>query len=240
MELTNLLSEALSQDQQTRNQAELNIDMIATQNFGLFLSNLSKELCDESNFKGIRQIASTIIKNMVSFTPKYKGQWELLSREVKSQIKQNVLSTLASSEKDIRKAAGIAVAGICKIELPLGEWNEIISVLCQTSQNENPYIQLASVLTLGYITQEITTRDLNDDHVCQILSAFYQILNFSTNTELQAQTIISLLNFIPFTKRIFENKVIIKNIIIFLICVLLGSKKFILGNDIEAHKEHRC
>jgi importin subunit beta-1 len=200
MELSNLLSEALSPDQQTRNQAEVNIDMIATQNFGLFLLNLSKELCDESNFKGIRQIASTIIKNMVSFTPKYKGQWELLSRDVKSQIKQNVLSTLASSEKEIRKAAGIAVAGICKIELPLG-------VLCLTSQNENNYIQLASVLTLGYITQEITTRDLNDDDVCQILSAYYQILNFSTNTELQAQTIVSLLNFIPFTKRIFENKV---------------------------------
>lgn len=207
MELSTLLAEALSPDQSRRNQAEINIDIIASQNFGLFLLNCSKELCDESKQKGIRQIASTLIKNMILFTEKYKGQWELLNRETKGQIKQHVLSTLASKDNDIRKAAGIAIAGICKVELPLGEWNEIISVLCQTSQNENKFIQLASVTTLGYITQEISTRDLNDEQVCLILSAFYQILNVSNDTELQGHTIVSLLYFIPFTKRIFENKV---------------------------------
>jgi hypothetical protein len=144
---------------------------------------------------------------MISYTAKYKGLWEQLDRETKLQVKQHVLSTLASSDRDVRKAAGIAVAGICKVELPIGEWTDIIDVLCQTSQNENKNIQLASVTTLGYISQEVTTRDLNDESIGKVLSCFYTLLNNSADLELLEITLVALLNFIPFTKRFFENKV---------------------------------
>jgi importin subunit beta-1 len=207
MEISTLLQEALSPDQNRRNQAEVNIEMIASQNFGGFLISCAKELCDEGKQKGIRQIAATLIKNMISNTPKYKGFWEQLDRDSKLQVKQHVLSTLASSDKDVRKAAGIAVAGICKVELPIGEWTDIIDVLCQTSQNENKNIQLASVTTLGYISQEISTRDLNDDSVGKVLSCIYTLLNGSNDFELLEVTLNALLNFLTFTRRFFENKV---------------------------------
>lgn len=206
MEISQLLSEALSADQNKRNEAEMNIDFIATKNFGLFLINCSKELCDESKHKGIRQIASTLIKNMISYTPKYKGWWEQLDKDTKLQVKQHVLSTLASSDKDVRKAAGIAVAGICKVELPLGEWQDIIDILCQTSTNENKFIQLASVTTLGYISTEISTRDLNDEQVGKILNTLYTLLSNTSDFDLQDVCLNALLNFIPFIKRFFLNK----------------------------------
>lgn len=208
MEISALLSEALSSEQQRRNQAELNIDNLATQNFGLFLANCSQILCDESKVKGVRQIASTLIKNMILYTPKYKGQWETLIPDIKFQIKQNVLSTLASNDKDIRKAAGFAVAGICKVELPLGEWQDIIEVLCQTSNNENKFIQLASITTLGYISQEVSTRDLNETQACLVLDCLYEMLNKTSDLELQEVSITAMLNFVPFMKRFFEVKVI--------------------------------
>lgn len=204
MEISGLLQEALSHDQQRRNQAELNIDLYASQNFGGFLIQCSQILCDESKIKGVRQIASTLIKNLILYTPKYKGHWEELSPEVKLQIKQHVLSTLASSEKDIRKAAGLAVAGICKLELPIGEWQDIITVLCETSNNENKFIQLASLTTIGYIAQEVSPRDLNENQLCAILSCLYEMLTKTTDLELQEVTLGAMLNFIPFTKRFFE------------------------------------
>ncbi len=209
MEISQLLSEALIGDPQKQSQAELGIDTIASQNFGLFLVNCSQILSDEHQTKGVRQLASTIIKNMILYTPKYKGQWEQLNQEIKLQLKQHVLSTLASSEKEIRKAAGLAVAGICKLELPIGEWQNIISVLCETSKNENKFIQLSSITTLGYISQEITVKDLNETQLGEILSALYEMLSKTVDAELQDVSLTALLNFIPFTKRFFENKVCI-------------------------------
>ena len=235
MEISTLLSEALSPDQNRRNQAEANIDMIATQNFGSFLSSCSKELCDESKPKGTRQIASTLIKNMISHTLKYKGLWEGLDRETKMQIKQHVLSTLASSDKDVRKAAGIAVAGICKVELPIGEWTDIIDILCQTSQNPNPYIQLASVTTLGYISQELSLRDLNDDHIAKVLSCFYTLLNNTADGELLEVTLNALLNFLPFTKRFFEIKV--NKINYYFLFIYLGTESSFTRHVLQIHSK---
>lgn len=209
MDISQILSEALSPDFNQRNQAEIKIDMIASQNFDSFLVSCSLILCDEAKPKSQRQIASTLIKNMISHTAKYKGMWLKLDRENKAKVKQHVISTLASADRDVRKAAGIAVAGICKVELPLGEWTDIIDLLCQTSQNSNQFIQLASVTTLGYISTEITTKDLNDDNIAKILSCFHNLINSSNDNELLEVTMNALLNFLPFTKRFFEKVVII-------------------------------
>jgi hypothetical protein len=86
MEISKILQEALSGDYERRTQAEFEIDAIASQNFGLFLLSCSVELSDESKPKPIRQIASTIIKNMIVYTPKYKGQWERVDPEIKVKI----------------------------------------------------------------------------------------------------------------------------------------------------------
>ncbi len=209
MELSSILSEALSGDETRRKQAEMMIDIIASQDFATFLLNCSKELSDESKNKNIRQIAATLIKNMITITEKFKGQWSLLSPDIKAEIKQRVLSTLASSNNDIRKAAGLAVAGMCKTELPLGEWPQIIDILTQTSQNENKNIKLASIITLGFIAQEITVNDLTDEEMCKILNAFHLLLNNTDDTDVISDTLEALLNFIIFTKRFFESKVLL-------------------------------
>lgn len=206
IDVSALLTEALSENQERRQLAETNIEGLAAGNLGIFLTNLSKILSDESNPKGVRQLSATLIKNTILFTDKYKGQWEMLDQEIKQSVKQNVLSTLASGDKDIRKAAGLAIASICKLELPLGQWQEIISTLCQTSSNENKFIQLASITTLGYISQEVSVKDLNESQQGEILSCFYEILSKNEDLEVQQVTIAAMLNFIPYMKRFFENK----------------------------------
>jgi hypothetical protein len=111
MDITTILSEALSGDSNVRNTAEQKIDIICNQNFGQFLYDCASILSNEGVRKGIRQIAATLIKNMISRTEKYKGLWEQLSGEVRKQIKECVLSTLASKDNDVRKAAAFTVAG---------------------------------------------------------------------------------------------------------------------------------
>ena len=69
------------------------------------------ELSDETKFSKNRQLAATLIKNMLLHMPMFSGKWEQLPSLDKSNIKNNILSTLASQEKDIRKAAALVVAG---------------------------------------------------------------------------------------------------------------------------------
>jgi importin subunit beta-1 len=207
MEIRTLLSEALSPDQTRRNQAEEQINQIASLHFGPFIIACSQELSNEKNQKGVRQIAATLLKNMICFTERYKGMWQALDKNSKVQVKQHVLSTLASSEKEVRKAAAFTVAGICKVELPLGEWLDIIDILCQTSQNENKFIQLSSVTTLGYIAQELELKDLDEVSVGKVLSSFYTLLNSSQDEEMLENALTGLLNYLPFTRMFFENAV---------------------------------
>ena len=111
MEISNILTAGLSPDQNTRQGAEETIKQYASQNFSLFLMSCAKELSDESKISKNRQLAATLIKNMLLNMPNFSGRWEQLPDIDKTNIKNNILFTLASPEKDIRKAAALVVAG---------------------------------------------------------------------------------------------------------------------------------
>ena len=121
-----------------------------------------------SNFNNL--IKNIILKN--EFTQK----WFNLNDNEKTEIKNHILSSLASSDIDIRKAAGIAIASICKIEIPNKQWLNIFDTLINTSQNENLFIQLSSITTLGFIFTEIKVNDISQDIIANILNCFYIIL----------------------------------------------------------------
>ena len=110
-DISNILAAGLSADQTTRKQAEQLIEQLATQNFAGFLHCCAEELANENKPSKNRQLAATLIKNMLLHMPNFMGKWELLQALEKNNIKNLILSTLASQEKDIRKAAALVVAG---------------------------------------------------------------------------------------------------------------------------------
>jgi Importin-beta N-terminal domain len=115
MDLIIILKEALCSDEKIIKESELKINNIASQNFGLFLIELADILANEGAEKGIRQISATIIKNMILYNQLFHGRYLQLDPQMKIQIKDRVLSTLASSDKDVRRAAALAVVGILYI-----------------------------------------------------------------------------------------------------------------------------
>ena len=111
MDLIKILKDALCHDEKIIKQSEMNINNLASQNFGSFLIQLAEILSNEGVEKGIRQISATIIKNMIIYNQLFIGRYSQLDANTKMQIKDRVLSTLASSDKDVRKAAALAVVG---------------------------------------------------------------------------------------------------------------------------------
>ena len=203
-ELSLYLENALSPLDNIRKPAEDKINYICNQNFGQFLIELSKKISTEQEKKVVRQMSATLIKNMLN-KDDYSAQWFKLSDNIKTLVKNNVLSTLASSDIDIRKAAAFTVAGICKVEIPQKQWLDIFNTLSSTSQNDDINIQLSSLTCLEYIFEEIKQSDLPLELVAKLLNTFYSLLTKANAVDdLYIYSLKAVHKFLPFIKEFIK------------------------------------
>ena len=207
--LSQILSNILSTDITLRTSAEKQIRLLLSQNLEDFLLSISQKLMNENERKEIHQLSATLIKNMISNSDYIQKYFEL-PLEKKQKIKENILSTLASSIIEVRKAAALAVAGICRIEMPKKQWSNIFDILCNTSQNQNLNIQLSSLTTLEYIYEEISVKDIDLNTKAKLLNTYYFLLDknneYNANIELTLATLKSLDKFLPFISSFIYNK----------------------------------
>jgi importin subunit beta-1 len=104
------------------------------------LATLVKELSDESNKEQIRQMACVICKNLISDRSgdkRYVDLWVSVEPFFKQNMKDAILRNLASSSKLIRSGISSLVSTIAAIELPRGEWLELIPLLCVNATHED-------------------------------------------------------------------------------------------------------
>ena len=73
------------------------------------LTSLAQILSDENIAIDKRQLSASIIRNSVRDGD--SSNWFNLNNEIKENIKTNVLASLASQHKEIRKSGSLAVAG---------------------------------------------------------------------------------------------------------------------------------
>lgn len=222
-----ILNKCRSSDNEVRKQGEYEIELMADQDYGKLLLDCAKELAADGENRDNRLLCGTLIKNMIGFIPKHNDKWLNLNCELKSEIRTNTLSSLASLDKNVRRAAGLAVAGICKIDIPNAEWLDVIDVLINITGHDNEDFRISSITTLGYIAQEVIPSDIPILYIDRILSALinnlkkFNVLNF----EEMKSTITSFLNFIVFASK---NMIVTVKFIYIIICLILN-----LFNDIS-------
>jgi len=111
MEVLDILKKSLSHENVPRKEAESAIVILAHENFGFLLMSLTDILQNEQIEKPIRQLSSILFKNLITNNIEYKGRWSTLENQIKEQIKQKIIATLASPEIFIKKASALALAG---------------------------------------------------------------------------------------------------------------------------------
>jgi importin subunit beta-1 len=207
-----LFTNALSSDKQIREAAEKSISDLASLDPTKFLLNLSYELSDESKSTPVRQMAAALLKNFITISNEIKSLWINLEINAKDEIKNSILSTLASKEKNVRKSAGSVIAGICKVDLPITEkWPNLISSLCSNSYNENLNIRHAAIECLGYLCEELSKKTIDSSSIDSILSALIRNI---TDKEINPDILFTALN-------------------AFLHCLPLAEKNFTKKNELE-------
>ena len=90
------------------------------------------------------------------------------------------------------------------MEIPRGEWPDIINILIQTSANPDINIRMSSIITIGYISQELVPGNLSSEEVDNILSALINNLAADTDMEIISLAIVAFLNFLVFAKKNME------------------------------------
>lgn len=111
-------------------------------------------------------MAAVICKNMIanrSMDARYADLWVQLEPFFKQNMKEAILATLASPSQLVRTQVSSLVAAIAAIEIPRGEWTELINNLCSNANSNVAQVKLASLQTLGFICEELEPKDLSNE-----------------------------------------------------------------------------
>ena len=203
-----LLQMALDINEVTRNNGMNSLNSLAESNLSLFLQQLGTILSDESKPSNIRQLSAILIKNSLLHVESFKEIWKTkLSVEEKNQIKLLVLSTLASSKKEIRTSAGSVISSICKIDSPIIEtWPDLLPSLTRNAFNEDINMKLSAIETLGFVCEELTIKTIDSSNVDNIMNALIQNLtNENNSVEVVSRVLQALYNSIKLAEKNFSN-----------------------------------
>ena len=209
LSIDQLLQMALDADETKRNTGMNSLNSFADTNLSLFLQKLGEILSDESKKLEIRQLSAILIKNSLLKVERFQEIWKTqLPPEEKKTIKLLVLSTLASSQKQIRTIASTVISSICKIDSPITQtWPDLLPSLTQNAFNEDINLKLSAIEALGYVCEEITIKSIDAANVDKILNALIQNLKNGQNSEeVVLQVLKALYYSIRLAEKNFSNK----------------------------------
>lgn len=105
-----------------------------------------------------------ICKNLISNRSgdaRYADLWVSVEPFFKKSMKDAVLLQLASSSQLVRSQIASLVSAIAAIEIPRGDWNDLLPMLCRNATHQDQQVKLASLQTLGFICEEIEVNDID-------------------------------------------------------------------------------
>ena len=119
--------------------------------------------------------------------------------QVKTQIRTNTLGTLAAEDKDVRLICSQTVAALACLDIPQGQWLEVLGILITNSTNVNPVFKTSAIRTLGYICEGLPQKLVAKEQSDQILTALASSLEpGETNAEIKTVALTAFRNSLKF------------------------------------------
>ncbi|KAI5953311.1 kap95 [Candida jiufengensis] len=215
MDILQLLENAiLSPDPTQRTQAEIELNEAANNHFPEYISLLIEALNNNDAKTEVRMLAGIGLKNqLISKDQRTKlaqqDRWLKLNTELKKKIKDQAILGLSTLNQKVASTAAQLVAAIADIELPRGEWPELIPIIIQNTKSENPEnVKRSSQLAIGYICE--TADHTNPNILSQasgILIAIIQgVQSNEPSNAVRVTALNALVNSLEFIKYNFENE----------------------------------
>ncbi|CAM9454243.1 unnamed protein product [Chrysoparadoxa australica] len=211
MDLSTLLANCQSVDQNVRAQAEEQLGQAAQQNLGQLLLALVNELGNDSQQELIRQQAGLYVKVMLSAADdgirlQKIEQWKAVDPVTNAQIKAATLNALHSrNSQSAMHTAALILGKMGSIELPDNKWPEMLQTLLSNVTGQYPDgTKVASLEALGYMCEEWEPDEMNQDQTNQILTCIVDGIRSDRPDPIRLAAITALLNSLDFTQNNFE------------------------------------
>ncbi|KAJ3185253.1 karyopherin beta [Gaertneriomyces sp. JEL0708] len=209
MTLAPLLQATL--DPVQRESAEAQLASYAEQSFPTYVGMLAQEVASENNGLHIRQAAALALKNALSAKESPRKEelatrWVQTDAQAKSAIKAAVLQTLASTETRAGYFAAQVIQALAEIELPRGEWPELIpAMLDNVTKTDSITLKQASLQALGLICETVDPNTLTQ-HANAILTAVVSgARKEEPSSDVQIAALSALYNSLEFVRANFDN-----------------------------------
>ena len=157
-------------------------------------------------------MACVIAKNLISNRSGDRDYAKLWLKEFDAPFRQNmkdaVLSQLICPSSVVRTQIASLVSAIAKIEIPNGEWLNLVETLCNNVGNTNPQIKLTSLQTLGFICEELEPEHLNQDLKNLLISSLTSAIDKNEGNDFvfTRAAIKAFLHAVSFCKEIFNGE----------------------------------
>lgn len=175
---------------------------------------LSAELANEETSPFIRSAAGIALKNALTAkerTRLLEVQQKWLTQvdpTIKTQVRENSLRTLASTDNRAGQSAAQFIAAIAAIELPRNQWPDLMPALVRNVGEGSDSLKQSSLTTIGYIceSEEQELRDSLNQHSNAILTAVVQgARKEEPNADVRYAAMVALGDSLEFVRTNFEN-----------------------------------
>ncbi|KIY48517.1 ARM repeat-containing protein [Fistulina hepatica ATCC 64428] len=209
---TELLANTLSANANIRVDAEQKLDIASRDNYPEYMDMLATVLVDETTPLHIRNAAGLALKNALTARDivrqtEYSSRWFGLPLETKQKVKTCALQTLASPQPKAGAFAAQVVAAIAAVELPQGQWPELIEILLGFVNNQpEPHLKISALQAIGFICETIKPEVLTL-RANEILTAvIHGARKEEPSPEVQLAAIHALYNSLDFVRSNFDRE----------------------------------
>ncbi|KAI1790603.1 ARM repeat-containing protein [Ganoderma leucocontextum] len=214
MNATELLANTLSPDAHTREDATQKLENASRENYPAYMLMLSSELVNESSPIHVRNAAGLALKNTLSAREiarqtDYANRWLALDDGTKIKVKQDAIMALASSSTKIGTVAAQFVSAIASVELPNGQWMDVVGLLLGfVSDQSNVNLRVATLQAIGFICESLQSKpEILSMRSNEILTAvIHGARKEEPSQDVQLAAIQALLNSLEFVRDNFERE----------------------------------
>ncbi|KAJ3482200.1 hypothetical protein NLI96_g7140 [Meripilus lineatus] len=173
---------------------------------------LSQELINENSQLHVRNAAGLALKNALTAREsarqqEYSNRWLALDHDTRNKVKQQALTALNSPSGKIGTVGAQVVAAIATVELPHGQWSEVIEVLLGFMNDQaSTALRVATLQAIGFICESIKPEILTSRSNEILTAVIHGARKEEQSQEVQLAAITALLNSLEFVRDNFERE----------------------------------
>lgn len=128
-----------------------------------YISMLTTEVANDATDATLRTAAALAVKNALTAREaprqdEYTSRWLSLPEDARNDAKSKALATLATPSESVGRNAAQLVAAIAAIEIPVGQWKELIGqLLAAIKDQNNARLRQSALQSIGYVCEQVVS-----------------------------------------------------------------------------------